>query len=286
MEGKPEATIKYMVCHDGSQSSADAYQFVKFGLLRNTDELVVAHVWSRAKEEYLDFKMKRDYIHNTVEAECSGMGKRFVFHDEEMLPNKPVTAKSMLNDIAETEKASICVVGFHGRKGPKADPTVMGSAVQYLSTESKTPVLIMKDPKTREQRPDGYRLAACVDGSRKSLLALSMICDIRQPNDKICVITCAQKNIDVALVKEKVEKLLTERGCFEHAEINVLESEFGVKTAEIIKRFLISQTEKYIDIVLVGNQGADFSHSDHSRYLGSVADAIIRHTKLNALFIP
>ena len=35
--------------------------------------------------------------------------------------------------MAIDHKVDLTVVGFHGRKGPKDDPTVMGSAVQYMA---------------------------------------------------------------------------------------------------------------------------------------------------------
>jgi len=50
--------LKYMVCHDGSQASIDAVRTVQHSLLKNHDELVVAHAWSREKESYLKFDMK------------------------------------------------------------------------------------------------------------------------------------------------------------------------------------------------------------------------------------
>ena len=53
-----------MVCHDGSQASLDALSTIKKGLMRSQDELIVGHIWSRVKEEYLDFKLKRDHIKN------------------------------------------------------------------------------------------------------------------------------------------------------------------------------------------------------------------------------
>lgn len=42
------------------------------------------------------------------------------------------TAKGLLLEMAGLYKADVMVVGFHGRKGVKADVTIMGSAVQYL----------------------------------------------------------------------------------------------------------------------------------------------------------
>lgn len=43
--------------------------------------------------------------------------------------------------------------------------------------------------------------------------------------------------------------------------------------------------DTYIDFVAVGNTGADFSHHSDKKYLGSVANGIIRFTNLNVLFI-
>ena len=45
--------------------------------------------------------------------------------------------------------------------------------------------------------------------------------------------------------------------------------------------------ETYVDFVGVGNTGADFSaHLADSKYLGSVANGVIRKSNLNVLFFP
>ena len=67
----------------------------------------------------------------------------------------------------------------------------------------------------------------------------------------------------------------------------VLESETGRSASDIICDYCRATVDKenYIDIILVGNQGADFSSNDKDKYLGSVANNIIRNTKLNVLFV-
>jgi nucleotide-binding universal stress UspA family protein len=233
--------LKYMVCHDGSDSSNKALQAVKMNILRDSDNLMVAHVWNRKKEEYLDYKLKRQYIKELTESECAGLGARFHYHDEELMPShEPMTsaktAKNLLNEISKDNDASVVVVGFHGRKGPKADPTVMGSAVQYLSVETFKPVLIIKDPKSLEEHhKSGLRFAACVDGSRKSLAALEMICEMKSTHDKITVIICEQPNIDSAKVKGISQHMLEEKGCLQDTKIEILKSEYGRKPADIIR---------------------------------------------------
>ena len=44
-------------------------------------------------------------------------------------------------------------------------------------------------------------------------------------------------------------------------------------------------SDDYIDFMFVGNKGADFSSKDESKYLGSVANELIRHSKLNVFFM-
>jgi nucleotide-binding universal stress UspA family protein len=47
--------------------------------------------------------------------------------------------------MAIENKIDVTVVGYHGRKGPKDDPTIMGSAVQFMAQNSGSPILIVKD---------------------------------------------------------------------------------------------------------------------------------------------
>lgn len=70
-------------------------------------------------------------------------------------------------------------------------------------------------------------------------------------------------------------------------KIELLESQVGRSASDIICDYCRATADKenYIDIILVGNQGADFSSNDKQKYLGSVANNIIRNTKLNVLFV-
>ena len=45
-----------------------------------------------------------------------------------------------------------------------------------------------------------------------------------------------------------------------------------------------SNEKQYLDILFVGNRGADFSGSK-DKFLGSVANEVITHTKLNVCFV-
>ena len=270
----------FFICHDGSEASQEAMTTISKGLLRDCDKLQVCHAWSNAKEEYLKYNFKKDYIRKQIEAQYISLGERFHYIEEEIKEDE--TAKEVLNNLSKERHASLCVVGFHGRKGPKADPTVMGTAVQYMSVNTSCPTLIIKDPNTRESRPDGFTLAICCDGSKKALSALTLLCEMRGPKDKIHVIICEQANIETLGIKETVNEQLEEMNCLQFANCHILSSEAGKQVKDIIREHLTMNTE--VDFIFIGNQGADFS-KDKSQFIGSVANEIIRHTKLNTIFV-
>ena len=128
--------------------------------------------------------------------------------------------------------------------------------------------------------------ACLVDGSKKSLKALELAIRMLGPNDRIHTISAAQPNICVEKLQLTVEQILEENGVLDRSEVQILNSNPGEKVSETIRSYLVASIDKdYIDIIFLGNQGADFSTNDKSKYLGSVADSIICHTKINTAFV-
>ena len=58
------------------------------------------------------------------------------------------------------------------------------------------------------------------------------------------------------------------------------------KPDKAIVKYLMEQTgDGYVDFVAVGNNGADYSSHQSSKYLGSVANGVIRNSNLNVIFV-
>ena len=144
--------------------------------------------------------------------------------------------------------------------------------------------MIVKEVITREDRPDGYNFAACSDGSDKSMQCLDLMCQMRQDKDRIEVIICEQENLDSYFVKQKVSDYLEEKNCLDKTHIHILKSEPGKKAKDLIREHITEKCGLYTDFVFIGNTGADFS-GHKSKYLGSVANEILCHTKVNTVFI-
>ena len=67
-------------------------------------------------------------------------------------------------------------------------------------------------------------------------------------------------------------------------EFTLLPSDTGRRTADIIREWVMEKSD-YIDFIFIGNKGADFSSKDKNKYIGSVANEIVRTTRLNLFFM-
>jgi hypothetical protein len=99
---KNDGHLKFLVCHDGSKASIAALNTTVHGYMSDTDHLLVAHAWSRDKEEYLPYNLKREYIKQLNDSEHLGLGSRYIYLDEEAVSSKhqPETPKEVLNRMA------------------------------------------------------------------------------------------------------------------------------------------------------------------------------------------
>jgi len=255
--------------------------------MREQDNVVVGHIYDKAKT-YLPMKMKSHYIKTSYETKLITLGKHAVYAHEELEENK--SSKAQIWDLAQRKHTSIMVIGGHGRKGPKKDETVLGTAIQFLAVDSRFPCMIIKDRVSRKERPDKcINYGICFDGSEKAVKTLNLVLSMMSKEDRLTsltikeggmqsddslrhsILTKAQdhgiKNVDVQIL----EKVGTMRACEqieEHIQVNCSDP----------------MRQSYINFMAVGNVGMRWNGSSE-KYLGSVANTILRCRKLNTIFV-
>ena len=162
--------------------------------------------------------------------------------------------------MAAFEKADIIVVGNHGRKGPKSDETVCGSAIEYLANNHQFPVLIIKDFKPRKTKKDGcLRFGVCFDGSNQSKKAFDLTLNLMKTKDKLAVISIRDANkINEDFVTSYTKAEAAKYG-IDKIEVHVLDQLEGKDTYQTLKHFLKTEASNevhgYIDFVAIGNGG-------------------------------
>lgn len=216
-------------------------------------------ITDRKKDAYLPYNMKSTYLSDCFEARIIPFGKYGRFATREVDPAKGT--KESLWELAEFESADVIVVGNHGRKGPKHDETVCGTAIEYMAQNQKFPVIIIKDYKPRRVKRDGcLRYGVCYDGSTQSKKAMDLTLNIMKKCDKLAVISIKDTN---KLNEDSVRHYaMTEAARYgiEKVEIFVLDQLEGKDTYQTIKHHLkyeASDESKhgYIDFVAIGNGG-------------------------------
>lgn len=99
------------------------------------------------------------------------------------------------------------------------------------------------------------------------------------------IITCEAPALNGEVVKGVCEIVLETLGTKpDSVEFTILPFDKNKTVPEIIRTYIVEQSS-YIDFIFCGNNGADFSSKDHNKYLGSVANEILRNTKINLFFM-
>jgi len=195
----------WFVATDGSEASDAAFEVAYKGLYRkDTDHFVVGHVSDRRKD-YLPFNLRPEYLSEIYLSKIAlaWAEKKGEYVNSEIDPSK--STKECVWELAKEKHATIIVTGMHGRKGLKADETVAGTAVQYLSLNSTLPIMIVKDPRMRsEKKNHAYKYAVLYDQSKQSKKVLDIVLKLMTPQDEMWIITCKEPKINVEGIHEEV----------------------------------------------------------------------------------
>jgi nucleotide-binding universal stress UspA family protein len=92
--------------------------------------------------------------------------------------------------------------------------------------------------------------------------------------------------MDVEKVKGRAEAFLQENGV--RGMFVALEMSPDQMVHETINEWVMARAgqNEYIDFICMTNHGANFDTHTGEKYLGSVANGLVRFTKVNILFIP
>jgi nucleotide-binding universal stress UspA family protein len=109
---------KWIVPIDGSEASHDASSMVIDSLMNSSDQIILSHIYNPEKT-YLKFEWKEDQLKKIYEGELLSRlhSSKYELCWEKLKEDK--TTKEQIHDIADEKHASVMVVGYHGRKGPK-----------------------------------------------------------------------------------------------------------------------------------------------------------------------
>lgn len=283
-EESKEQTLRWNICVDGSDICLTAFNTVFHNLIKSTDYTIVTHVSDDSKT-YLDMKFKPDIIKQDYESLLIGThsSKWEVVVQRRETHN---TTQEQISELAELYKTGILVLGYHGRKGPKEDPTLLGSNVDLIAKKPICPLLVIKREENRKDKDGAFRFVVCVDGRPKSYTALdSTIKIMDKDKDEVIVLTAHRSVIDKEEVQAKAAEILDAAGVKNH-KFELLEEDYAEKYQDALVDYINVDDTPYADFVVLANRGVVDKHNSKDKFLGKVAKKVLFESKANVLLVP
>ena len=308
--------MKYLVGVDGSEISHVAYSAARSLMTRqNGDKIEILHICDRSKT-YLPFDLQPDYILRMYDRLLLDVPK-----DQKSITvlNKPsnddpegyalnlkgtkavvckyasdMTYPDGIDGVPTHDCPDILVVGMVGRKGPKLNPHVLGSAVDYSMRNVACACLVVKTsiPSRGNSNMKPRTFVVAIDGSKSS--HQSFLNTMRMCDKKRDIVTCVifydsrvaildSRIIDPNDIAEKYRVLLNEAGVTRSSSL-AMEKGLGFSFGECLINFAFDNDAHVLSLGTDGmkkflNNG---SHGS-SAGLGSTSDYCIKKCKCNVL---
>eukprot|EP00359_Climacostomum_virens_P002160 CAMPEP_0204900716 /NCGR_PEP_ID=MMETSP1397-20131031/2639_1 /ASSEMBLY_ACC=CAM_ASM_000891 /TAXON_ID=49980 /ORGANISM="Climacostomum Climacostomum virens, Strain Stock W-24" /LENGTH=269 /DNA_ID=CAMNT_0052068921 /DNA_START=14 /DNA_END=820 /DNA_ORIENTATION=+ len=263
--------LRFCIATDGSPISQNAFYMVRDDLMRPNDFIIVMHIFDNSKA-YLPPELRSDYIYRSTESQLLPYLNPSKYNLQWVPRDPSKSTRQQLVETAEFQTASIMVVGFHGRRGPKQDATVMGSAVDHSLQIGNFSLLIVKNQLHRSVVPRGsFNWIVLADGSAKSEQAFRTAASLaRRDTDEVHVIH--GRTNDQETLKKQYDEWIAQHGLRgSYIDINIRRTTF---TEELIE--FLNTWEVRVDFTVLGAYGKTAYSTGSFSSVGSVTHDIIR----------
>ena len=191
------------------------------------------------------------------------------------------TRAVLCNWVNKRTPVGFLAVGMVGRKGPKDDPKVLGSAADYsLRQAACTCVVVKEKPRVCDAETPSVFLVA-YDGSKRAKAALAFATERRRAVDTVVVLHVATDSAKAAACKAEVDAHGDAVAWVETPKVS------GTTIAAHISGFIDgtdaacegagSPDVDYLCIGVDCNEAAGFSADNkHARTLGSIAETCVK----------
>lgn len=284
MVDKQKHSDVWFVSVDGSEHSRQAFDQCYKEFYTKEDSLIVCSITDQSKT-YLPYEFRsetiRSHYHTFLLSNIHGSKYRLIMEEK----GDEFSIKDRILQEAELSKASAIFIGFSGRKGLKADPTLMGSTVRHAVLKTSVPIFITKKLRLREKtRTGGFTYLLCLDGGKKSLKGFEICKKLAtNPNDQVigCIVKSPEVESQIPFVREQFQNFVKQS----NIKGEFITLDYSQVRGDGIVDFVNKKDGYYVDFVLFGNSGLKTEQIDQT-VLGSVADYLISNLHSNLILLP
>jgi len=176
-------------------------------------------------------------------------------------------------------------IGYHGRKGAKSDPTIMGSTVKHTIYNTRIPLCIVKSLYSRKNNATkGFTFLVCLDGSDKARRGLDIAYrSMTNANDRI--IACTVSNYDTSDKISSIKKDTNQFFSDNNIQGDFKELQAKERLMNEVIDYVNTNTVYSIDFVVFGNNGLR-AQEEGKVFIGTAAESLISGVIANLILVP
>eukprot|EP00500_Bicosoecida_sp_ms1_P006796 CAMPEP_0203829328 /NCGR_PEP_ID=MMETSP0115-20131106/63327_1 /ASSEMBLY_ACC=CAM_ASM_000227 /TAXON_ID=33651 /ORGANISM="Bicosoecid sp, Strain ms1" /LENGTH=314 /DNA_ID=CAMNT_0050738393 /DNA_START=1 /DNA_END=945 /DNA_ORIENTATION=+ len=265
--------LRYAVAVDGSEMAHKAFlETVK--LMNEDDYIQVIHVADNSKA-YLPYDLRPSSIQEAYETNCLTRFAPERYAVVKIRKEEGKTAREAICTYVNKVGFDYLVVGMVGRKGPKLDPTILGSTADYSLRAAHCSSIIVKKP-TR----GANKFVVGVDGSDRAHKSVAEIISMANDDDEIVILNVTDADGEAGLkreytgpvLREKYSKLAASAGARCPVSFVQVEQPRGQGVAAVLTEYAFDNDATYL---VVGADGVG-AYLAGRHVFGSNSDRVVR----------
>ena len=144
---------------DGSETSKQAFEIFTKEFMPNIENtmLILPYIYNELKDSKYNWRYQKrnvlEYFQAAINASKLKKDEFFIMQERNIQVPQEI---DQIYNIATKNSSEYFVVGYNGLKGPTLLPANIQKGLDFLLSESKMPVFLMKDKLLRGEKNEGY----------------------------------------------------------------------------------------------------------------------------------
>jgi hypothetical protein len=253
----PEENI-FCLAVDGSQTSKDAFEIILKEFLNRIHDsvLICPHIYNNLHDEKFNWRFQKahvmEYFKTRLITSIADHQGYLIIQDRDTYKVHEI---EQAYKISEVNEAKYFFCGYEGLREQALKPSRIDVGLEYLLTESKVPVFVMKDKNMRGVKNQGYKWLLLMDRSNSDCLkVLDLFLPlIDRDIDRIYGLTLMPPFVSYDDIKAPFYEKMKELNFFEGEQFEYLSIEYKSNPVPILTEFVNHNHEHYFDFVIFLN---------------------------------
>ena len=253
----PEENI-FCLAVDGSQTSKDAFEIILKEFLNRIHDsvLICPHIYNNLHDDKFNWRFQKAHV---MEYYKTRLITSIADHQGYLIIQDRDTYKvheiEQAYKISEVNQSKYFFCGYEGLREQALKPSRIDVGLEYLLTESKVPVFVMKDKNMRGVKNQGYKWLLLMDRSNSDCLkVLDLFLPlIDRDIDRIYGLTLMPPYVSFDDIKAPFYEKMKELNFFEGEQFEYSSIEYKSNPVPIMTEFVNHNHEHYFDFVIFLN---------------------------------